>query len=58
MKTKKDALKVKELIELNKYPNNKEYQTAVQRLLTAEEFRNLKRKPHYININKGYSFNF
>lgn len=53
MRTKKDALKVKELIELNKYSDKRDYQIAIQRLLTINEFKNLKRKPHYININKG-----
>lgn len=53
MKKKKDAEKVLRLIEINKYPDNKAYKTAMQRLLTEEEFRSLNRKQKYVNINKG-----
>ena len=50
---KKDALKVRRLIDSNKYPINKEYRIAMERLLTAKEFKRLNKKDHYINVNKG-----
>ena len=49
MHTKKDALKVRQLIDNNKYPYNKDYKTAIQRLLTEEEFKKLNKKQRYYN---------
>lgn len=51
--TKKDAEKIRTLIDCNKYPHRKEYRFAVQRLLTAEEFKKLKKKDRYYNVNNG-----
>ncbi|WP_019131887.1 hypothetical protein [Peptoniphilus obesi] len=51
LKSKKDAIKVKEMIEINKFPIKKDQQLAVQRLLTDDELRRLNRKQKYININ-------
>lgn len=51
LKSKKDAIKVKHLIEINKFPVNKDHQVAVQRLLTDEELKRLNKKPRYTNIN-------
>jgi hypothetical protein len=48
-KTKKEALKVKNLIEINKYPKNKDQKYAMQRLLSEEEFKNLDKKDKYHN---------
>ncbi|MET3616742.1 hypothetical protein ABID14_000362 [Peptoniphilus olsenii] len=39
MRTKKDAIKVRQLIDLNKYPLCRDYKIAMQRLLTEEEFK-------------------
>lgn len=50
---KKDAEKVRRLIDGNKYPYNKKYKIAMQRILTEEEFKSLNRKPMYRNVNKG-----
>lgn len=51
LRSKKDAIKVKEMIEINKFPINKDQQLAVKRLLTDDELRRLNRKQKYININ-------
>jgi len=51
--TKKEALQCRKLIDANRYPRQKKYLIAMQRLLTGDEFRQLNRKPRYININKG-----
>ena len=51
--TKKEAIQCRRLIDSNKYPRQKKYLIAMQRLLTEDEFRQLNRKPRYININKG-----
>lgn len=40
---KKDAENVRRLIDGNKYPYNKKYKIAMQRILTEEEFKNLIR---------------
>lgn len=50
---KKDALNVRRLIDSNKYPYNKKYKLAMKRILTEEEFKNLKKKQRYYNVNKG-----
>ena len=46
---KKDAIKCRNLIDSNKYPYNKKYKIAMQRILTEEEFKKLNRKPRYYN---------
>ena len=54
--TKKDAIKVRKLIDMNKYPYGKkqsEYKYAMKRLLTEEEFKKLRKKQRYYNVNKG-----
>lgn len=43
--TKKDAVKVRELIDAWRYPYSKSYKIAMQRLLTEEEFKSLNKKP-------------
>lgn len=50
---KKDAENVRRLIDGNKYPYNKKYKIAMQKILTEEEFKKLKRKQRYFNVNKG-----
>lgn len=50
---KKDAENVRRLIDCGKYPYNKKYKIAMQRLLTEEEFKKLRKKPRYYCINKG-----
>ena len=51
--TKKDALKVRQLIDSNKYPYSRNYKIAMQRLLTEEEFKKLDKKQRYFNVQKG-----
>ena len=53
MRTKKDALQVRKLIDCNKYPYCKDYKIAMQRLLTEEEFKKLDKKQRYFNSQKG-----
>ena len=48
-KTKKDAKRVKNLIEINKYPIKREDKYAMQRILTEEEFKSLDKKQRYYN---------
>lgn len=50
---KKDAENVRRLIDSNKYPYNKKYKIAMQRILTEEEFKELNKKQRYHNVNKG-----
>lgn len=52
MRTKKEALKVRNLIDHWVYPYNKNYKTAIQRLLTEEEFKSLDKKDRYFNRRK------
>ena len=49
LRTKKEALKVRNLIDRWLYPYNKNYKMAVKRLLTEEEFKSLDKKDRYIN---------
>lgn len=51
--TKKEALNCRRLIDNNKYPRDKKYKLAMQRLLTEEEFKKLNKKQRYYNVNKG-----
>lgn len=53
MRTRKDAEKVRTLIDREKYPYCREYKTAIQRLLSEEEFKQLRKKPRYFNPQKG-----
>ena len=52
MKTKSDAINVRTLIDSGKYPYKKEFKIAMQRLLTEEEFKKLKKKQRYFNPQK------
>lgn len=52
MRTKKEALKVRNLIDRWVYPYNKNYKTAIKRLLTEEEFKSLDKKDRYFNRRK------
>ena len=52
--TKKEAIKCRELIDLGKYPYNKKYKLAMQRILTEEEFKKLDNKRRYYNVNNGF----
>lgn len=52
LKTRKDALKVRNLIDVGKYPYCKDYKVAMQRLLTEEEFKKLDKKQRYFNKRK------
>ncbi|ERT60648.1 hypothetical protein HMPREF1253_0044 [Peptoniphilus sp. BV3C26] len=52
LKTKTDALKVRNLIDVGKYPYCKDYKIAMQRLLTEEEFKKLDKKLRYFNKRK------
>lgn len=52
LKTRKDALKVRNLIDVGKYPYSKDYKIAMQRLLTEEEFKKLDKKQRYHNKRK------
>ena len=47
--TKKEALICRTLIDANKYPREKKYRVAMERILTKEEFKKLNKKPRYCN---------
>ena len=49
LRTKQEALKVRNLIDRWVYPYNKNYKIAIQRLLTEEEFKSLDKKDRYFN---------
>ena len=51
--TKKEALCCRRLIDACKYPREKKYRIAMQRILTEEEFKKLNKKQRYINQNCG-----
>lgn len=51
--TKKEALQCRKLIDACKYPREKKYLIAMQRILTEEEFKKLDKKQRYYNVNKG-----
>lgn len=53
MRSKKDALTVRRLIDGNKYPYCEDYKIAMKRLLTEEEFKRLRKKDRYFNPQKG-----
>ena len=50
---KKDAENVRRLIDSGKYPYNKKYKLAMQRIMTEEEFKKLDKKQRYHNVNNG-----
>lgn len=52
LRTKQEALKVRNLIDRWVYPYNKNYKIAIQRLLTEEEFKSLDKKDRYFNRRK------
>lgn len=52
LKTKKDAVKVRNLIDAWRYPYCPEYKAAMKRLLTEEEFKSLDKKLRYFNPSK------
>ncbi|NLY08561.1 MAG: hypothetical protein GXZ11_01465 [Tissierellia bacterium] len=51
--TKEEALLCRKLIDQNKYPREKKYKYAAQRILTEEEFKLLNKRPRYYNVQKG-----
>ena len=51
--TKKDAEMVRRLIDSKTDTYSNGYKVAMERLLTKKEFKKLKKKERYININKG-----
>lgn len=51
--TRKEAECCRRLIDLKKYPYEKKYKIAMQRLLTEEEFKALDKKQRYFNSQKG-----
>lgn len=53
LKSKSDCIKVRHLIDINKYPYNKDFKIAMKRLLTEEEFKSLDKKQRYFNSNHG-----
>ena len=53
LKSKSDCIKVRHLIDINKYPYNNEYKIAMKRLLNEEEFKKLDKKQRYFNSNRG-----
>ena len=53
LRTKKDAERVRNLVDCGRYPYCKDYKIAMQRLLTEEEFKKLKKKPRYYNPQRG-----
>lgn len=53
--TKKEAEMCIRLIDACKYPRHKKYVIAMQRLLTEDEFKKLKKKQKFYRVNKGFS---
>lgn len=47
--TKKETIKCRELIDLGKYPRDKKYKLAMQRLLTEEEYL-IKDRKNYLKM--------
>lgn len=54
--TLEEAKKCRKLIDNNKYPREKKYIYPMQRILTKEEFQQLKKKQRYMNVNGGKSY--
>ena len=52
LKSKRDAIRIRNLIDAGKYPYCKDYKIAMQRLLTEEEFKSLDKKLRYFNPSK------
>lgn len=55
LKSKRDAIRIRNLIDAGKYPYCKDYKIAMQRLLTEEEFKSLDKKLRYFNPSKKKS---
>lgn len=51
--SKDEALRVKNLLEIGKYPKTKEQKMAMLRILSEEEFKSLDKKQRYFNPCKG-----
>ena len=51
--TKKEALCCRKLIDANKFPRDKKYRIAMQRLLTDEEYKGLNKKSRFYKKNCG-----
>lgn len=51
--TQKEAELCRTLIDIQKYPRDRKYRIAIQRLLTEEEFKKLNKKQRYFNSQKG-----
>lgn len=51
--TKKEALLCRKLITQKKYPRERKYKYAIQRILSEEEFKMLNKKQKYYNVQKG-----
>lgn len=45
--TKKEALRIRKLIDCKRYPEDADQRYAMERLLTEDEFKRLRRKPAY-----------
>lgn len=52
LKSKRDAIRIRNLIDAWRYPYCPEYKVAMKRLLTEEEFKSLDKKLRYFNPNK------
>lgn len=53
MHSKRDAEKVRNLIDIGKRPYSKDFLIAAKRLLTEEEFKQLKKKSRHHNAHKA-----
>ena len=51
--SRKEAEMCRRLIDRNQYPRQKKYIYPMQRILTEEEFKHLRKKPRYFNVQKG-----
>lgn len=52
LKSKRDAIRIRNLIDAWRYPYCRDYKIAMQRLLTEEEFKSLDKKLRYFNPSK------
>ena len=51
--TEDEALKCRELIDALKFPREKKYKEAMERILTKKEWGRLNKKPKYNNEQRG-----
>ena len=51
--TRKEAKCCRRLIDQQRYPYEKKYKIAMQRILDEEEFKALQKKQRYFNVQKG-----